>query len=213
MNRDWMNTCQVCGAEESLDMLVARMIDDDTVRRLIHDVLKMSLPLGGLLVRYIRLHKPLKQQLRMTRLRDLLNELAGDMQRGTIERHGRAWAVSHDDWREAFNAVFGAVDKGSLLPPLQGNGYLYQVLTRMCDEAEAAQEAQREQERRTAGRAHSSAAPTHVGQLLTAAGEPGHPGGATLAAPQPAAPAQAPGMSPTVRAMRAAIERKKSEQQ
>ena len=193
-------------------MLIARMIDDDTVRRLIHDVLKMSLPLGGLLVRYIRLHKPPKQQLRMTRLRDLLSELVGDMQRSTIERHGRAWAVSHDDWRTAFNAVFVAVDKGSLLPPLQGNGYLYQVLTRMCDEAEAAQEALREQERRTAGRAHSSAAPTSVGQLLAAAPGAGHSSMASVAVPQPA-PAQPHGISPTVRAMRAAIERKRSEQQ
>jgi len=53
---DWTNTCQVCGAEEGLDVLIMRMIDDDTVRRLIHDTLKLSLPLGAQLTRYIRLH-------------------------------------------------------------------------------------------------------------------------------------------------------------
>lgn len=150
---DWINTCQVCGAEESLDALIVRMIDDAVVRGLVHDVLKLSLPLGSLLVRYIRLHKPPKQRLRATRLRELVAELVTDMQRNVVERHGRTWAVSIDDWRGAFDAVFTAVDRGTLQLPLQGNGYLYQVLTRKSDQAEAAQEAQREQQRRTAPRA------------------------------------------------------------
>lgn len=149
---DWTNTCQVCGAEESLDSLILRMIDDDTVRHLIHDVVKLSLPLGALLMRYIRLHKPPKQRLRMSRLQELLLELVRDMKRSSIERHGRAWAVSAEDWSSGFEAVFQAVEKGSLLLPLQGNGYLYQVLTRQADQAEGAQEAQRELDRRVAPR-------------------------------------------------------------
>jgi hypothetical protein len=48
------NTCPSCGAEESLDAVILRMIDDDQVRRLIASVLTTSLPLGGLLVRYLR---------------------------------------------------------------------------------------------------------------------------------------------------------------
>ena len=207
MAGDWNNVCPACGAEESLDALIFRMIDDDTARRLIHDTLKLSLPLGALLMRYIRLHKPPKQRLRMTRLQELLTELVADMQCSVIERHGRAWAVSIDDWRGGFDAVFQAVEKGTLQLPLQGNGYLYQVLTRKADQAEGAQEAKRELDRRNAGRAHSSAAPTSVGDLLAAA-----PAAAPSPAPRPAAPAAAPGMSPTVRAMRAAIERTKGQQ-
>ena len=114
MAGDWNNVCPACGAEESLDALIFRMIDDDTARRLIHDTLKLSLPLGAQLMRYIRLHKPPKQRLRMTRLHELLTELVTDMQRSVIERHGRAWAVSIDDWRGGFDAVFQAVEKGSL---------------------------------------------------------------------------------------------------
>lgn len=147
---DFIATCASCGAEESLDTLIFRVIDDDMARRLIHDTLKLSLPLGADLMRYIRLHKPPKQKLRMTRLQELLKELVTDMQRSVIERHGRAWAVSVDDWRGGFAAVFQAVEKGSLQLPLQGNGYLYQVLTRMADHAESAQESQRELERRIA---------------------------------------------------------------
>ncbi|MBN9339135.1 MAG: hypothetical protein ABT02_10080 [Comamonadaceae bacterium SCN 68-20] len=177
---DLVNTCPSCGAEESLDVMFSRMVDDDIVRRAIHDVVIKSLPLGAMLLRYIRLHKPPKQRLRMTRLRELLSELAGDMARNVIERHGRTWAVTNDDWRGAFEAVFTAADKGTLRLPLQSNSYLYQVLSRQADEVEAAQEEKREQERRNAGRAHSSAAPTNVGELLAAAAPPS-------AAPRPAA--------------------------
>ena len=203
---DLVNSCPSCGAEESLDVMFQRMVDDEVVRRAIHDVVILSLPLGALLLRYIRLHKPPKQRLRMTRFRELLCEVAGDMKRAAIERHGRSWSVTHDDWRGAFDAVFTAVEKGSLKLPLQSNAYLYQVLSRQADEVEAAAEQKREADRRNAGRAHSSAAPTNVGELLAAA-----PAAAPPSVPRPAAPA-APGMSPTVRAMRAQIERSKGAQ-
>ena len=55
---DLTHTCVVCGAEESLDALLMRMIDDDEARRLLADVVTMSLPLGGQVVQYLRLHKP-----------------------------------------------------------------------------------------------------------------------------------------------------------
>ena len=144
-----MNTCTVCGAEESLDGLLLRMIDDDQVRRLIADVLTASLPLGGLVVRYLRLHKPPKQKLRMSVVGKVLAELVPDMQCGVIERTGRRWTVSHDQWRDAIQAVFDAQHKGTLSAPLQGNGYLYQVLMRLADQAEAKAETQAEADKRS----------------------------------------------------------------
>ena len=60
-----LHTCPVCGAEESLESLMARMVDDDQVRRLISDVLTCSLQLGSLTLRYLRLHKPPKHRLRL----------------------------------------------------------------------------------------------------------------------------------------------------
>lgn len=142
------NSCPVCGAEESLDALLLRMIDDDTVRHLIADVVTKSLPLGGLVVRYLRLHKPHKQRLRMSTVGKLLAELVPDVQRTAIERKGRTWLVSAEAWKAAFQAVFDAADKGTLRLPLEGNGYLYGVLTNMADRHEAESEQQREQERR-----------------------------------------------------------------
>ena len=143
-----INTCGVCGAEESLDSLLMRMIDDDQVRRLIADVITASMPLGGLVVRYLRLHKPDKQRLRMSVVGKLLAELVPDMQRGVVERAGRTWAVSGDSWKAALQAVFDAHQKGTVTVPLQGNGYLYQVLMRLADKGEAAAETAQEQARR-----------------------------------------------------------------
>lgn len=145
------NTCAVCGAEESLDALLLRMIDDDTVRRLIADVLTMSLPLGGLVVRYLRLHKPPKQRLRMSTIGKLLAELVPDVQRTSIERKGRLWIVTPEAWKAAFQVVFDAADKGTLSLPLEGNAYLYGVLVRIVDRHEAGVEQQREQDRRHRG--------------------------------------------------------------
>lgn len=145
------NTCTVCGAEESLDALLLRMIDDDTVRRLIADVITTSLPLGGMVVRYLRLHKPDKQKLRMSIVAKLLAELVPDMQRATIERAGRSWKVDNDGWRAALQAVFDAHEKKTLVLPLQGNGYLYQVLMRLADKSEALAEKQVDASRRSRG--------------------------------------------------------------
>lgn len=144
-----MNTCQVCGAEESLDSLIMRMIEDDQVRRLIAAVLTGSLPLGGQLVRYLRLHKPLKQKLRMDKLAKLLGELVPDIQRTAIERNGRMWVVGPDAWKAALQAVFDAHEKGTLSLPLEGNGYLYATLMRMADRTEAVQERDYEASRKT----------------------------------------------------------------
>lgn len=141
------NTCAACGAEESLDALLLRMIDDDQVRRLIADVLTSSLPLGGLMVRYLRLHKPTKQKLRMDKCAKVLAELVPDVQRTAIQRNGRTWAVSLDSWKAAFQAVFDAATKGTLTLPLEGNGYLYATLMRMADKAEGQQERQTETDR------------------------------------------------------------------
>jgi len=160
-----INTCQVCGAEESLDGLLLRMIEDDTVRRLIGDVITKSFPLGGLVVRYLRLHKPEKQKLRMGTVGKLLMELVPDVQRAAIERNGRMWAVSEAQWQAAFQAVFDQAGKGTVVLPLQGNGYLYSVLMRLADRAEAKQEVQTEAERRH-GPKHTASMPSNVPDIV-----------------------------------------------
>lgn len=166
------HTCPVCGAEESLDSLMARMVDDDEVRRLISQVLNCSLQLGSQTLRYLRLHKPAKHRLRMEKVRALLGELLPDMQRHAVTRKGRDWAVPLDAWKAGFEAVFDAAGKGSLTLPLEGNAYLYEVLLRQADRVEGAAEREAEAGRRS--RTHEAGA-TSVGEVLAAATAPAAP--------------------------------------
>ena len=203
-----INACTVCGAEESLDALLHRMIDDDTVRRLIAQVVNDSLPLGALVVRYLRLHKPARQRLRMKIVAQLLAELVPDMQRGRIERSGRSWVCDGDGWKAALQAVFDAQDKGTLGLPLQGNGYLYQVLMNMADKTEAVLEKHTDAVRR--GRGHTAGAQPVGAVLDQLLGEAPAAPVAIPAAPR--APAGPRIESQTVRAMKAALAPKKGTQ-
>jgi hypothetical protein len=179
-----VNVCPACGAEESLDGLLGRMIDDTDTRRLIADVLTTSLPLGGDVVRYLRLHKPAKQHLRMSRVATLLAELVPDIKRGAITRKGRDWQAGHETWRMAMAAVHDAKDKGTLQLPLDGNAYLYEVIVRMVDrherDAEGRAEAER-QNRRTPGWRDPGA--TSAAQVLAQVAAAG--GEVPVAAPLP----------------------------
>lgn len=147
-----VNTCAACGAEESLDALLARMIDDIEVRNLIADVIGMSLPLGRQVLRYLRLHKPPKHRLSMVKVRGLLVELVPDLMRNVIERKGRTWLAPQAVWAEAFESLFDAAAKGTLDLPLTGHAYLYEIVMRKADRGEAQAEEQRELDRRSAPR-------------------------------------------------------------
>lgn len=144
----FVNTCPTCGAEESIDSVIFRVIDDEEVRGLVNDVLQRSFALGGTLIRYMRLFKPPKHQLNWARVRKALAELVPDIQRGSVERNGVVVAVSTDLWLAAFNATFEATVKGTLRLPLAHNGYVYGVLFNQAEKAAAKVEEQREVERR-----------------------------------------------------------------
>ena len=167
MTFSMIHTCRVCGAETSVEQMVFDIIDDAEVRRALHDVLHISLPLGAQVLRYLRLHKPTKQGLRWQKLRPLLLDLLGAIQAGSINRKGRDWAVGVEGWKAAFEAVFDAQAAGTLRLPLQGNAYLYEVALRLADQAEAKAEKQREADMR--GRSYSSAAATDIAAVASAA--------------------------------------------
>lgn len=167
MSFSLLHVCRACGAQTSVEQMVYDIIDDQEARRLLHDVLKMSLPLGAHVLRYLNLHKPPKQGLRWAKLRPLLVELLTDMKAGHITRKGRVWIVDVDGWRAALEAVFDAREKGTLRLPLQGNAYLYEIALRLVDKAEAQQELGQEKALRS--RAHTSDACADIASLATAA--------------------------------------------
>lgn len=144
----FVNTCPTCGAEESIESVIFRVIDDEEVRGLVNDVLQRSFALGGTLIRYVRLFKPPKHQLNWVRVRKALAELVPDIQRGSIERNGSIVAVSTDLWLAAFNATFEGTAKGTLRLPLAHNGYLYGALFNLAEKAAAAAEERLEVDRR-----------------------------------------------------------------
>ena len=204
MSTELVNTCPSCGAQESLDVVLARMFAEPVQRQLIASVIERSMPMGNKVVRYLRLHKPAKQALSAPKLKRLLDELLPAVTTGIFEHRGQRH-LAPEAWGAAFDAVFDAFDKGTLKGPLNGHAYLFGVAMRMAESGLAQQEATQEAERRQHRAAHSSAAATDIASLMLAA---------TSALPQQALPAAqtpipAAGQSPLVRKMKAEMEAKK----
>ena len=161
-----VNTCPVCGAEESLDAMLHRMIQDDEARRLIYEVMTRSFVLGGHVARYLRLHKPAKHRLSMTKARAVLAELVPAVT-GSFNRKGREWQLGRDGWDAAFAAVFRQAESGALQLPLSGNAYLFEVAMQLADKAEAAAEKQHEHSLRS--REYRSDAATDIAAVAASA--------------------------------------------
>lgn len=207
--------CPVCGAELDVGVLFAHETDQRALARLA----AVSIPLGARVMQYVALFTPPKTRLTAAKKIKLLLQLLPDLERRAITYKGRDWAVPLVAWALAFDQMLTSRDSGRLELPMKGHGYLYATLAGMASKHEAAAELEREQAARS--RAHSSAAPTSVanalhplplgegrgeGRPLTVQQALGAGIQPMLLAPQPA------GTSPTVRAMRAAIERSKGEQ-
>lgn len=188
-------SCPTCGSEFDLVTVFASECDRQALARLV----AVSFPIGTRVLQYVALHTPAKQRLTAAKKIKLLLQLLPDLERQAITHKGRDWAVPLAIWAEAIDQMLAKRDSGRIELPLKGHGYLYAVLAGLANDQEAAVERQREADLRNAGRPHSSDSPTKVGALLQT----------PAPRPQPQlAPAQPAGMSPTVRAMRAAIEKK-----
>lgn len=188
-----VNHCPACGAEEALDVLIGRMIDHDDTRRLVADLVGWSLPIGSLVVRYLRLFKPAKQQLRMKTVHAALAELVPAIKAGQVQRAGRIWHMGNEGWRGALEAVLDAHSKGTLQLPLQGNAYLFEVAKRMADVVEGrAEEAALQDARNRPG---AVSPPAAIADALTAN------------VSRSPAPTPVPGTSPLVRQMKAQLEK------
>ena len=205
-------SCPVCGAELDLAVLFSHEHDQRALARLA----SVSIPLGGRVLQYLALFTPPKQRLTAAKKIKLILQLLPDLERQAITWKGRDWAAPREAWAMAIDQMLAARDAQRLELPMKGHGYLYAILAGMADRFEGQAEQQREQELRTGPRAATVNGPASVADLVQA------PAPAAAPRPAPAAPAPspgkaqgtpAPGMSPTVRAMRALIESKKGTQQ
>lgn len=156
-------TCPSCGAEMSLDVLLAH----EESRRALARLAAVSVPLGAQVMRYLALFRPAKRQMSHARVVALLEEVLPDIERSAVTRRGRQWPAPRESWRVALETVLEARDKGSLTLPLKSHGYLYEILLGMADKQEAAAERERETSRQ-GGRAYS-AGPTSVADAVAGA--------------------------------------------
>lgn len=138
-------SCPACGSELDLSVLLASQADHQALARLI----AVSVPMGALVMQYIALHTPAKQRLTAAKKIKLVMQLLPDLERQAIHRVGRDWTVPLAMWAQAIDQMLATRDAGRLDLPLKGHGYLYAVLQKMADKAEATAEAQHETERRT----------------------------------------------------------------
>lgn len=205
-------SCPVCGTELDLAVLFSHEHDQRALARLA----SVSIPLGSRVLQYLALFTPPKQRLTAAKKIKLILQLLPDLERGAITWKGRDWPAPRTAWAMAIDQMLAARDAQRLELPMKGHGYLYAILAGMADRFEGQAEQQREQDLRTGPRAATVNGPKSVADLVQA------PAPAAAPRPAPAAPAPspgkaqgtpAPGMSPTVRAMRQQIEAKKGTQQ
>ena len=190
-------TCAVCGTEFDLVTLFAHAEDQRALARLA----TVSIPLGARVLQYIALFKPEKQNLTAAKKIKLILQMLPDLERKAIAYKGRDWDAPLAAWAQAIDSMLASRDAGRLELPLKGHNYLYSTLSRMAHDMESAAEAKREETRRNGPRPATTNGPAHAGDLVGAA--PAAPAAPRSAAPQPQ------GTSPTVRAMRAAIQASK----
>jgi hypothetical protein len=159
-------TCPSCGAEMDLDVLLAH----EESRQALATLAAISLPLGKVVLQYVRLFKPAKRAMGISRTVKLITELLPDLQRQAIERKGREWDAPIEAWRIAIEHVFAMRDKGALTLPLTSHGYLYEVLAGMADKVEA--QAERDAEAQRRHRRGPEAAPQPAAAALASAPAP-----------------------------------------
>ncbi|RRD90088.1 hypothetical protein [Conchiformibius steedae] len=113
--------CPCCGAENSLDALLAH---DDA-----REVVVLTAQLGELAkpaLQYLGLFRPAKGSLSFGRTAKLLGELATDIQAGEITRNRVIYPAPPEAWRYAFATALAA--RHTLKLPLKTHGWLYEVL-------------------------------------------------------------------------------------
>lgn len=118
--------CPCCGAENSLDALIAH----EQARQSLWTLANIGGPMTQGLVRYLGLFRPAKSVLSASRMATLMAELLPDIQAGQICRNGQSYPAPVDAWAYAFNEIVAARDSGRLKTPLKSHGYLYEIVSK-----------------------------------------------------------------------------------
>ena len=146
-------TCPACGALYSLDALLG----NEGAREAVQAAMLLPAPLGGHLIRYLGLFRPLKRQLSLDRVASLMNELLPMITEAKIERNGHICSAPQDYWRMAIDEMLAKRAAGALTLPLKSHGYLLAIIEGYSLKADQRKEQQHED--RLAGRSKSPPTP------------------------------------------------------
>lgn len=117
----------------------------------------------GILLRYLELFKPLKQELRWSRRLSLTQEIMPMMKAAQVKRHGIVYAAPIAAWESAMLQLVGNRPETVTLP-LKSNGYLLSMVAGKAEAKAAKDEAATEQQRQN--RPHISVGPQPVAKVL-----------------------------------------------
>ena len=116
--------CPCCGAENSLDGLLAH----EDARDAVLAVIAIGGELPKLAVQYIGLFRPAKTALTWARTAKLLNDILPDIRRGAITRERVEYPAPAEAWLYGFRELLARRNAGGLKLPLKSHGYLYEVI-------------------------------------------------------------------------------------
>lgn len=145
-------TCPECQASFPLS---AGFFDADG-KRLAMVLAGAEPALGRAVIRYLALHKPAKQALRLARAAKLAEEVIALATAPEVCRHGTARPNRTAYWVQAIEQMTEA--RGKLRLPLSGHGYLVEVAAGLADQADAVAERAREEQLRQGRRGEPSGA-------------------------------------------------------
>ena len=155
-------TCPCCGSEFPWE---AGLVEGDA-KRLGAVLAELEPPVARAAMAYLRLFKPPKSALRLTRAIKLLQEVVTLIEAGSVcrdERSGVRRAAPAVLWVAGIEQMLQQGERLTL--PLSSHGYLREVVYGLADKADAVAERQREQALRDGQRAPGPAKPIQPSQL------------------------------------------------
>lgn len=125
--------CPGCGLRADLEVFCTQA----DVNKALAAALDLPAPLGGRVLRYLRLFSPPNKVLALGKTVRLLVELADTIKSAQISRRGVAYGAPLGLWETALDTVLGQPPE---VLPLNSHGYLFQVAWNLADRAATRQE-------------------------------------------------------------------------
>lgn len=116
--------CPNCGAESSLDLLIA----NEAAAEAVEAVFLVHGALGKALMQYLGLFRPKKSALTMNRVAKIIGEINKDIASQSIMRDGVRFDAPVESWLYAIDQMIKSRDAGKLKTPITSHGYLYEVI-------------------------------------------------------------------------------------